>query len=376
MKIDTDFVLKLMNDFENWRESYNGSKYGYGLDEYCKDMKYEYPEAYAKFGNGYLLFYRVTGDKSWFHKAKECANWLLENYYTDFDNYSWGLPFKFKSVPAFSSYLITTVFCCDFLLRAYNMIGRNDYLSAVLGASKWILNELYRKNGNEYYFLYSPYNCLKYNIYNATSLTAGFYVKLEKTTKGNYKKIYENVVNNIVSKQSKNSLWKYSDFNETIDCLHTAYTLEGLVEYLSGDGNNNKVKKAFDKGMKAFKNSFVSPNGFCFMRLPLGFSSSVKKGIKELSKNSILKFRRFFRIYSVKEGARLWGYAAAIRLFVKSNDLEFAVKILTSAAKNLYNKEGFFNYKWSEPSIFIRHEAHMFESMGYFVEKSCESDIH
>lgn len=364
MITDVESVKRIMESFENWRTTYNGNKYGYGFDEYCRNNKKNHPEAYAKFGNGYVSLYEVTNNKKWINKASDCANWLLENNYLDFQSYSWGLPFKFKCIPAFSSYLITTVFCCDFLFRLGSVTGNKKYMSAVIDSSKWIMNKLYRKSGDEYYFSYSPYNCLNYNIYNANSLTNGFLSKLSKI---DHKNITDKIAKSIILKQKNNSLWKYSDSNKTIDCLHTAYTLEGLGEYLIKNSDNIVIRKSFDNGLLAFKQKFILNDGFCIKKLPT-LGNSVKYYWKDLTKNIILLTKRFFGIYNSTESARLWGYAAALRLLSKSDDKDISIKVFNSVIKNLYNKNGFFNYKINDSSVFIRHQSHLFESMGYFIE--------
>lgn len=364
MKIDIDYTLNLIQDFESWRENYNGNKYGYGLDEYCKNIKNNYPEAYAKFGNGYISLYKITKNKNWIDKAEECATWLLENSYPDFNNYSWGLPFKFKCIPAFSSFLITTVFCCDFLLEFHSLTGNSKYMSTVIDSSRWIINKLYRKAGTEHYFSYSPYNCLDYNIYNACSLANGLFSKLPEI---DYKEITNRIAKNIILKQKNNGLWKYSDFNKTIDCLHTAYTLEGLKEYLIRNTDDKIIRKSFDNGLTVFKRKFILNNGFCIKRLPV-LDNSVKYFWKDLAKNMILLAKQFLGIYNLTESARLWGYAAALRLLSKNDDIDIATKIFNGAVKNLYNEYGFFNFKINNPAIFIRHQAHMFESIGCFIE--------
>lgn len=123
----SEMIESELSNLHRWRVSYNGDHVGLGCDEYCETHLLHYPEAYAKFGMGYLILYEITREERWLTWVNKCAQWLLEN--SSWENYyCWGLPFAFKCVPPGGPYLITTSFCGDFLCKAFEVTGITDYL--------------------------------------------------------------------------------------------------------------------------------------------------------------------------------------------------------------------------------------------------------
>lgn len=59
---------------DEWRENYNGDKVGYGTDPYRPLSYYDYPEAYAVWGSGYIRFFNITRDFSFLVRAKRSAD--------------------------------------------------------------------------------------------------------------------------------------------------------------------------------------------------------------------------------------------------------------------------------------------------------------
>lgn len=106
-----------------WRESYNGTKIGFGSDAYVPDKELHYPHAYALWGQGYLNLFQFTGKKKFLSLAKKSAGWLIKNKSPRYRHYSWGLPFSWKGTPKELSYLITTIYAGNLFLSLHDVAG-------------------------------------------------------------------------------------------------------------------------------------------------------------------------------------------------------------------------------------------------------------
>lgn len=295
-------------------------------------------------------------DRKYLDKATECAQWLLKNSYTK-EWKSWGLPFKYKCVPAFSPYLLTTVFVGDFLLNYFHITNDEEILKVVLSIADYLFENYYVEEAKSY-FVYSLHSCLSYNIYNATSLALGFLSNLKEYLSFRNLEKLEKVYNTLLSSQIKYNIWGYSDDNNLIDLLHSVYTIEGLLEYSKNlkDDNLDVIYKAY----KFTKKFFITKNGFCIRTLPRISKLELKELLSYIKR--IIKYK--VKLFTSNDEARLWGYAAALRLGVKMGNFDLAFNILNFVKNNLFVDEGYFKYKSSDSRIFIRHEAHIFEAIS------------
>lgn len=362
-------VLDSMKKLHDWREDYNQDMIGYGIDEYAKEIKFHYPEGYAKFGRGYLFMFKATGEEKFIDYAKSSLKWLMQNKSPYYDDYCWGLPFKYKCAPANGPYLLTTSFCGQTFLDIYKLTHENKYLEIVKSVVKWVLEALSGEKFNEGFILfYSPYECNRYFIPNAVSIAIGFLIRVSKYLKY-IDETNEKIIRALISFQNPDSSWYYSVKSTSIDNLHTAYVLEGLWEYYNTT-NNESVLKPLIGGTDYFWNTFYGDDGHGKGHVLYGFGDLNKIEISRIIKDEIIKTANLFGVLKNRNPeTRLWGYAGAIRAFVYASYydaeyLDYAIKIFNYVRDNLQSEAGYFYYRSNDRSCYIRHQAHIFEAIG------------
>lgn len=367
-----DIVLNELLSLHHWRMSYNGEKIGLGYDEYCETQQLRYPEAYAKFGIGYAALYQATQDKRWLEWVNKCGQWLLKHT-SQKSCYCWGLPFAYKCVPAEGPYLLTTAFCGEFFHKAFRVTGNIDYLHVSEKAADWIITNLERVDKEGRPFLsYSPYECLDYHIYNATSIAVKFFATLGETN-SSYLEIADKFVKTLIALQRPDGSWFYSDSSHVIDCLHTAYVLEGLTAYARAtlSSNDTDLKEAVQKGIR-FLVSFFSKKGKAKWRYLLGLRDLKDADFRRAVKDMVLRVMGRVRFLNWAFRSRfpecyLWGYAAVLRVLALADVRYFknmVRNIIYYLLTDLKSPDGCFWFNSANHKCYIRHQSHLFEAFA------------
>ena len=364
-----------MKKLHNWREEYNHDMIGYGIDEYVKEIKLHYPEVYAKFAKGYLFMFKAIGEKRFINYAKNSLEWLIKNKSPFYENYCWGLPFKYKCVPANGPYLLTTSFCGQAFLDFYELTHESKYLEIVKSSVKWIFEDLSGEKFNDGSILfYSPYECNKYFIPNAVSISIGFLVRASKYLSKSIYQPTEKIVKSLIDFQNPDGSWYYSVKSTSIDNLHTAFVLEGLWMYYNVT-TDKSILKPLIRGTDYFWNNFYESDGYGKGHVLYGFRDLNKIDISRIIKDKIIKTANLFGVLKNRNPeTRLWGYAAAIRAFVYASYydtkcLNYAIKIFNYVGNNLQDEMGYFYYRGDDKSCYMRHQAHIFEAFGVLGER-------
>ncbi len=342
-----------MIDLHNWRIQFNGSKIGYGYDQYKKNKKYDYPEAYAFWGNGYLNIYRATQDKEYLNLAVKCSDWLLKNNSSQYTYYSWGLPWEWNKRPKETSYVTTSIFVGNFLLNMFEETSEKEYLDAGESIGKWILEENgYRTQKDGIWFNYSDHPSLQYPIFNAISMASGFFSRLYYYNKcPEYENLSRKSAFYTVASQQENGAWNYSNKSNIIDNVHTGFTIEGLLQTYQIVCTNKKMEISIKKAIEYYRKNLYTDSGFGYERKP--------KNIKDA-----IVFKVSPEIFET----RLIGYASGIRVFTKHcfvfGEKNYGETIAKYVIKNIKNKDGSFIFKNSNKNVYIRNEAHIFDALS------------
>lgn len=247
----------------------------------------------------------------------------------------------------------------------------NTYYGDIVKSSmEWISSECFGISDNKSIQLnYSPHSGFNYYIPNAASIALGYLSNINNVGLSYCKLEVDKIANAIISGQNKDGSWYYSEKSDVIDLLHTSYTLEGMWIYLKYN-DNPELKKKVEKGTEYFLCNFLSLNGYGIK----DYSYKLKDvGIVRF-KRRVLKEGLFYVLNSFgffekrKSEARLWGYAAAIRMlcyatYTNPEYLLNAMIIFKHLQKN-QDESGYFYYKTIDKSCYIRHQAHIFEALS------------
>lgn len=363
-------IHEILESLEAYRENFNGDHFGYGFDRYKRDEAFYYAEAYALWGQGYVINYKTSGKQIFLEKALRCAEWLINNTQPGYINLCWGLPWQWEqwNAPAELGYLITTVFVGDFFLDLYAATNIKQWLETAIQIASWIEHE----NGGEdrpdgYFYYYANSPELRFFIPNPSAKAAGFLYRLYNITQEThfFEKARQAIMP-IINFQSRNGGWDYSEFSAVRDITHNGFILDGL--YQSYIFSNEEVyKKSLIKGFNFFEKNLFFQNGAM-----LGRSCYRLDDLRKVSFYSFAwdQLKRMIPLPK-KYYAPLWGYASALRIFSEASQIQnkymnTAKIICLWVIKNLGNQDGSFSYDLVEKSVYIRHQAHIYQAISCF----------
>lgn len=369
MQIKSEHIIDALINLHHWRKGFNHNWIGFGKDPYKPGEQYHYAEAYGLWGQGYITLFNLTRESRYLDLAEQCADWLLENSYTDITRPSWGLPWSWDvwDAPETLSYVTTTIFAGQLFVELYKAVREQDYLNIAMSVASWISQENGMKQTEDglwvYYANYSP---LRYPITNAIALTSGYFWQVYKCTSiEDYRFLASETAKYVLSQQMPSGKWFYSDQSSVVDNLHTGYVLEGLWEgYPFWD---KQTLKKLRLGSNFYWDNFYSPSGYGQERSGKGWKAKVKRWL--------MKFGWRYKITET----RLWGYGTAMRTFAFAavDDecwLRKAARIYNYLERNLSLENGAYAYRATDPSIYIRHQAHIFAGLGQLAQAVKEKD--
>jgi len=360
-EVGEDVIKEILRDataLHKWRVEYNGEHLGLGIDPYRSERPFDYPDAYAAWGQGYLRLYELLGGDEYIRYALEAARWLMRNSYASPGTYAWGLPWEYRGVPARTPCAITTSLVGEFFLKLYDLTGMEEYLNVARGAADWLL----RENGFEEFeygicFNYSP--AIKECIYNASARATSFLLGLSvRSGEPLYYTLVGKSMDFLMKSQNLDGSWSYCPKRNLIDNVHTGILLESLWRcYL--EGRSRELIDSLILGTDYYWRRLYDSSGFGFEKVTF------------LTGNPYLRFvsmrmkplRRFIE-------TRLWGYAFGIKCFalaglLDARYLKCALNIYDYVASRLRRACGCFGYKRDDPNCYIRHEAFLFDALTF-----------
>jgi len=181
---------------------------------------------------------------------------------------AWGYNFDWQArrlflFPEGTPTVVVTSFCASALFDAYEVTGREEYLSVALSTADFVLNDLQRtKKEKGFLFSYSPLNGNN-TVYNASLLGTKLLSQCYHYTKNDsYLAAARESAVACTEAQNDDGSWFYGEMpvQQWIDSFHTGYNLEALVIYqqLTGD---TAFSGSIDKGYDFYLNNFFLPDG-------------------------------------------------------------------------------------------------------------------
>jgi rhamnogalacturonyl hydrolase YesR len=214
---------------------------------------------------GYLLLYRITGQKDYLEKATLCLEWLDREKVPRFKNHSWSNHFDFVS--RFGGYskhdpiIVWTSLIGHAYVEAFEITQRDWYLRIADSVCRWIM-ELPRERT-------STGDCLSYlihvqsSVHNASMLGASILARTAKHT-GNpdYLEVARSAMEYSCSRQRDDGSWLYAEDPKYhwIDSFHTGYNLDSLKYYFEASGDDT-FQTNIEQGLTYYKRNFFEDNG-------------------------------------------------------------------------------------------------------------------
>ena len=362
MDVDQKFrhnLFKSAISLHDWRRKYNGDKIGFGYDQYKLNEEFHYADAYAFWGRGYLKLFQITHQEEYLNSAKKCADWLIKNKNLKYENFSWGLPWKWNGRPKEFSYITTSTFAGYFFIHLYEVTRDEEYLNVAKSIGDWIIKEDgFRDEPDGIWFSYSDHISLNYPIINAIAMSGGFFSRLYLHTQNkDYEKLAAGSARYVINNQNEDGSWYYSTERAYIDNIHTGFTIEGLCT----------VYAVFPSLQETLQRPLMAAHDFYWNRLytTRGFG-------KENLGNSLLHKIKI-KTLPISIETRLCGYATGIRAFTKLSrtlGIENNGLIITKyVIENLQTETGAFRFKSNKNKYYIRNEAHIFDALATVVSE-------
>lgn len=181
---------------------------------------------------------------------------------------AWGYNFDWQArrlflFPEGTPTVVVTSFCVPALFDAYEVTGREEYLSVALSSANFVLNDLHRTPKEKgFLFSYSPLNGNN-TVYNASLLGTKLLSQCYQYTKNSshLAAARESAVA-CTAAQNNDGSWFYGELpvQQWIDSFHTGYNLEALSTYQQMTGDNS-FSESINKGFDFYLDNFFLPDG-------------------------------------------------------------------------------------------------------------------
>lgn len=215
------------------------------------------PKAMALFARAYLQAFKITEDKGFLNKARECLSWLENNSSQGYGGHCWGYPFDWQSrilIPKGTPSGVVTSIGAQAFLDAFEILGDEKYLRIAKGCCDFITNDLNRdERDDKLCFSYTPLD--SFHVHNANLFSASTLLRAHKASENEiFKELAIKSVNFTMSHQNDDGSWYYwappDEMLGIIDNYHTGFVLDSLhisKEILGGEfAYDWEMKKGFE----------------------------------------------------------------------------------------------------------------------------------
>lgn len=180
----------------------------------------------------------------------------------------WGYNFDWQArrlflFPAGTPNVVVTAFCAEALFEAYTITENEEFLSAALSASDFVINDLNRTDYKDgILFSYSPQDGNN-TVFNASLLGAKILLKNYEITKDQSKlDIAKKAIDAAIAGQSDDGSWVYGllPVQSWIDSFHTGFNLNALQLYYKIT-KEQYVADSIEKGRQFYVANFFLEDG-------------------------------------------------------------------------------------------------------------------
>ncbi|MBU2881837.1 hypothetical protein KO525_07385 [Psychrosphaera sp. B3R10] len=248
--------------------------------------KQDYPIVRAQLGLSCInLFKDKTSDK-YLAKAIEHADWLLENYNTNFKGWSWGTGFEIVISPTLTysrdtPFTTNIPYVVELFYELFEITQNTVYKSAIQKVFEFYEMEIVDVFCDETRLAtsYGPFkdrvvtNSVSYTLYMYS-----LFIEVLELDKNIYENKIKKMYNFIISVQREDGSWLYGPFdsNSFIDCFHSAFILKNLIKSAKHFPFIMPTKHV-EIGYKYIKDNFYDDNYKLFKRFSIKNKPSLIK---------------------------------------------------------------------------------------------------
>ncbi len=300
----------------------------------CRE-KYGIPPKINAKAQGLLLasytdLYRVLNENRFLEKAKEIAEWLVQNRSGNFENYCWGYPFDWQSkvfIPMGTPSAVVTTIVGDGFWKLYKTTLEDKYLDVCNSICRFILEDLKidEIDTEKICFSYTPID--DFHVHNANLFAAEFLARIGKELDNHdYIEYARKSMNYTLSEQNEDGsifYWgKIQDYHNSkhLDSYHSGFEIRALASLFESLGEL-RIKEAYLKYLSFFIDSYILDDG-AILQFPK------KKNNPQVN------------VHGVAEGILL----SSILLPELSELKGYLDKMVEWATINLQHTEGWFGY--------------------------------
>lgn len=361
---------------------------GWGFDPYDEARANHHPMAYALYVRG-LVNLSQGGGHEYLEPAERLVDVLVRTA-SPTPGTAWGLPFAWRGYPARHPFAITTALCGMAFAELQRIHPTDRTLELLHAACRWLVDRLpWAQTRTGRAPGYAPGFPLA--TANVTSMVAGVLSQGSVLTGDAELGAHAQAAGAAVrSAQGTHGAWAYADDasevgatvdSTTIDNVHTAYTIDGVVSRLLagsvGEPIANDVKRVASKGIAFYLRYFYEPTGRAHEKVVV-----VEQGdpeAKKLFDNQQLARQSLGGtqwLVTFPHESRLWGYGAGLGMLARAHglglvSLDRVYRIVDFLlADRLRDPSGRYGYLSSDTRRFPRFEAHLFEGLSAVLQGS------
>ena len=273
---------------------------------------------------GYLTMLKVTGERRYEQKARQCLDWLIDHKAPRYSNFCWANHFDFASrggsYTTNDPIIVWTALIGQAFLDAYDVLTEAKYLAVAQSICEWMLELPRRETASGCCLSYFAFK--ESYIHNANMLGAALLARTGKIL-GNrqYIELASEAMKYSCSRQLADGAWYYAEDAKYhwIDNFHTGYNLDSLRCYAEST-NDTTYDDNLSRGFEYFRMRFFAENG-----APKYYSN---------------------RTYPID----IQCAAQAIETLAKFSDyhkcsLDLAVMVAKWTIDNMQDREGYFYYR-------------------------------
>jgi len=370
-------IIQMM---EKYLSAIDISRAGYGIDPYDESGPKDHPMAYGLMASGFARLYQATCNDDYLIYAKLCLRKLRELSLHP-AKLCWGLPFSFKGFAPFHPYTITTAIAAEGFLDVYHLSREPAYMHDLRKICSWLVEDLKWKHIDQSKACpwFAPQWPLLAN--NVASKVGSVLFRSGSILREPRFKMYgTKAMRYVLSRQDLQGFWVYGEQEgkgntlAVIDNIHTAYTLEGIIDYyyafpLFIRWCKFDLRKQIQKGLAFYTTYLWDKDRMKAKEKVVVMTGNELKQLYSKSSKSrqwrveSLREQHYFVFYP--EESRLWGYGAALTVLAKAWQmnmipLDVLKGIVEFVKDRLLTEKGRFKYKSDNETHYVRHEAHIF----------------
>ncbi len=216
---------------------------------------------------GFLRLHDTTKDATWWERAEDSLQWLIDNKSPGYSGACWGNHFDYQArgdfyLPKGVPTVVWTSLIGHAFLDAHERCSQNGFLAVAASACEHILHDVKTiPEGDSACISYTPIHDSQ--VHNANTLAAGLLARTYPYTRNeSYRDLAEKAMRYTARHQRPDGSWYYGEapYRHWIDNFHTAYVLDSFKYYVDNTGDD-RFEQTMMNGYAYWKNTFFLPDG-------------------------------------------------------------------------------------------------------------------